>query len=93
MCREPDWAMQKKNGCVTLRYFTLLKFDAGVDINEFPNLKKWFDKIYARPAVKKGLEVPKKGALVDKMTNEDDYKKAYSDAQEIISKAKSAAGR
>ncbi len=29
-----------------------------VDLNEFPNVKRWFDEIAARPAVKKGMAVP-----------------------------------
>lgn len=29
-----------------------------VDLNEFPNVKRWFDAIGARPAVKKGMAVP-----------------------------------
>ena len=29
----------------------------GVDINEYPNVKRWFDAISDRPAVKRGLEV------------------------------------
>lgn len=32
---------------------------AGVDINEFPNLQKWEEMMYARPGVKKGGDVPK----------------------------------
>ena len=29
----------------------------GVNIDDFPNVKRWFDSIDARPAVKRGLEV------------------------------------
>lgn len=32
---------------------------AGIDIDEFPNVKKWEDMMSARPAVKKGGDVPK----------------------------------
>jgi GST-like protein len=28
------------------------------DLNEFPNVKRWFDAISARPAVQKGMNVP-----------------------------------
>jgi GST-like protein len=30
------------------------------DLAEFPNLKRWYDEIAARPAVERGLNVPKK---------------------------------
>jgi GST-like protein len=30
----------------------------GIDLADFPNVKRWFDAIAERPAVKKGLEVP-----------------------------------
>jgi GST-like protein len=29
-----------------------------VDLNDFPAVKRWFDKLYERPAVKKGMAVP-----------------------------------
>jgi GSH-dependent disulfide-bond oxidoreductase len=29
----------------------------GVDMNEFPNARRWFDEISVRPAVKRGLQV------------------------------------
>ena len=31
-----------------------------VDLNEFPNVKRWFDAIGARPAVQRGMDVPKR---------------------------------
>ena len=33
---------------------------AGVDVDDLPNLKRWMDKIAARPAVQKGVLVPGK---------------------------------
>jgi glutathione S-transferase len=33
-------------------------FWAGVDIEEFPYLVKWVERIEARPATKRGLDVP-----------------------------------
>jgi GST-like protein len=30
----------------------------GIDLADFPHVKRWFEAIAARPAVKKGLEVP-----------------------------------
>ena len=37
-----------------------LRFEwQGVALEEFPNARRWFDAIMARPAVKRGLELPK----------------------------------
>jgi GST-like protein len=30
----------------------------GVELEEFPNVKRWYDEIRARPAVRKGYDVP-----------------------------------
>ena len=31
---------------------------AGINIDDFPNLKKWEERMWARPAVQKGANVP-----------------------------------
>jgi GST-like protein len=28
----------------------------GISLDEFPNVKRWFETIYARPAVKQGMD-------------------------------------
>ena len=33
---------------------------AGVELDEFSNLKKWVDRIAQRPAAEKGINIPKK---------------------------------
>jgi GST-like protein len=30
-----------------------------VDLNDFPGVKRWFDQISVRPAVQRGMAVPK----------------------------------
>jgi GSH-dependent disulfide-bond oxidoreductase len=42
----------------------------GVDLAEFPNVKRWFDAIDARPAVKRGVQV-----LADRRKPIDDKEK------------------
>ena len=38
-----------------------LRYDwQNMDLNDFPNVKRWFDEISARPAVQRGLDVPKR---------------------------------
>ena len=46
---------------------------AGVDIDEFPNLKKWEEMISERAAVKKGCDVPKPMKIKERM-NQDPKK-------------------
>jgi GST-like protein len=31
-----------------------------VKLEEFPNVKRWYDQISERPAVKRGMEIPKR---------------------------------
>lgn len=31
-----------------------------VDLNDFPNVKRWYDEIGTRPAVRRGMDVPKR---------------------------------
>ena len=60
---------------------------AGVDIDEYPNLSKWVKKIAARPAVQKGLSVPKRSDLVDLLNDDSKRKQTLQDALEKIKKA------
>jgi len=40
---------------------------ATIDLNEFPKVKAWMEKILERPAVKKGLDVPEKNTFLEMM--------------------------
>lgn len=46
-------------GWVNVAYF------AGVDLTKFPNLNKWWERIDARPAVKKGTGVPSESKITN----------------------------
>jgi glutathione S-transferase len=48
---------------------------SGIDISEFPELSKWVDRINERAAVNKGLNVPEKFTLKERMKD-----KASADA-------------
>jgi glutathione S-transferase len=40
---------------------------AGVDIDEFPNVKAWEERLTARPAIDKGKDIPKKLQIKERM--------------------------
>lgn len=40
---------------------------AGVEVNGFKHLKAWLDRINARPAIQKGLDVPEPFEMKKKM--------------------------
>ena len=59
---------------------------AGVDIEEFPNLKKWEEMLYARPAVKKGCDVPKPLKIKEMLKDKEEMEKhAKQGSQWIVS--------
>ena len=51
-------------------------------MDDKPNLKAWFDKISARPAVQRGLDVPETNKFKS-MTKEDE-EKAVAEAQKFM---------
>ena len=69
---------------------TIWLYIAGIDIKAFPHMWKWVQKIYERPAVKKGLVVPARPKTLDNLDNEEEYKKTLEEALDIIAKADAA---
>lgn len=54
---------------------------AGVNIEEFPNVKAWEEKLTARPGVDKGKDIPKKLNVKEKIKDPkfaDEYAKKAS---------------
>lgn len=47
-------------GVADIKTFGWVRFAnfTGIDLDEFPKLNAWFERIGARPAVKRGLSVP-----------------------------------
>ncbi|KAJ4295057.1 hypothetical protein N0V90_007065 [Kalmusia sp. IMI 367209] len=54
---------------------------AGVEIDDFPNVKAWWERILARPAVQKGLAVPSKSPF-----GNDTYLQRLKDDKEFAEK-------
>lgn len=66
---------------------------AGVDLTQFPNLYKWWERIWARPAVKKGVSVPSEPSITNeayqrRLKEEDGFKDKEDELKEICRKAK-----
>ena len=61
-------------------WVNVLRF-SGVEIDDFPNVKKWADRISARPAVQKGLAIPSKSSFAN-----DAYAQRLKDDKEYAEK-------
>jgi glutathione S-transferase len=48
---------------------------AGIDIDEFPHLKAWEEKLAARPGVEKGRHVPDRHTIKDDLKNKEELEK------------------
>jgi len=57
---------------------------AGLDINEFPNLKKWEEMLEQRPAMQKGRDVPTQHRGKFLPENEEEMEKKAAEAREWI---------
>lgn len=74
-------------GWVNVAYF------AGVDLEAFPHLHQWWEKVAARPAVKKGLAVPSPPGITnepfkEKLKTDEEFRKKNEELQNLLTKAK-----
>ena len=70
----------------------ILRF-SGIELDNFPNLKAWWERVLARPAVQRGLNIPSKSsfgndAYLQKLKDEKEY-----DAEEMREKREREARR
>jgi glutathione S-transferase len=70
---------------------------SGVDLESFPNLKKWWERILARPAVQRGLEIPSKSGFgndtyIQKMKDDAEFAEKEHKLAEQIKAAKEQYG-
>ena len=57
-----------------------------VNLDEFPNVRRWFDDIKSRPAVRKGIEVGKEQRNFGKAITKDGLKTMFGQDSKSISK-------
>lgn len=63
--KDTDYLVGNKYSIADIASFgwvNILRF-SGIDLDAFPNLKAWWERIVARPAVQKGLAIPQKGSF------------------------------
>lgn len=66
---------------------------AGVDLEAFPNLHQWWERINARPAVQKGVSVPSPPGITNapfkqKLKDDSEFRQKHEELQDIMKKAK-----
>ncbi|GAB7346459.1 hypothetical protein MBLNU457_5151t1 [Dothideomycetes sp. NU457] len=71
-----------------------VSYFAGIDLKQFPNVYKWWERINARPAVKKGLSVPSEPGITNepymkKLQDDEETQKKDKELHEHLDKAKS----
>ncbi|CAK1364507.1 unnamed protein product [Cercospora beticola] len=65
---------------------------AGVNLENFPNLYKWWERINARPAVKRGVAIPEESSLTNeaykrRLKEEDGFKEKEDELGNLLKKA------
>ncbi|KAF7860832.1 hypothetical protein EAF04_008350 [Stromatinia cepivora] len=78
-------------GWVNISYF------GGVDLAKFPSLEKWWERINARPAVKKGTAIPSESKFVNepfqrRLKEEPEFKESEEKLTDFANKAKEQYG-
>jgi len=70
---------------------------AGVNLDRFPNLHKWWERISARPAVQRGTAIPSESKLVNqaykkRLTDEEGFREKEDELKSLADKAKEQYG-
>jgi glutathione S-transferase len=85
---------------LTLRCRTVASFSwvnvayfAGVDLSQFPNVERWWERIHARPAVQRGTSVPSESknsntAYKSRMKEEPEFQQKEAELKDSCEKAK-----
>jgi glutathione S-transferase len=63
---------------------------AGIDIDEFPHLKAWEERMAARPGVEKGRHVPDKHTIKELLKDKAEVEKRAAEAREWVQRGMAA---
>jgi len=68
-------------------------YAGGIDLSQFPHVEKWWQRIFDRPAVQKGLAVPSLSkfgntAYLKRLEEEPEFKEQEDQLKEALNKAK-----
>jgi glutathione S-transferase len=70
---------------------------SGVELEQFPNVKAWWERIFSRPAVERGLSIPSKPGIgndgfLQKMKDDKEFAEKEHAMQKKIQEAKEQYG-
>lgn len=77
-------------------WVNILRF-SGVELDNFPNLLAWWERIVARPAVQNGLAIPRKSPFgndtyLQRLKDDEEFAKSEKELKETIAAAKEKYG-
>jgi glutathione S-transferase len=94
-----DWLVGDKYSIADIANFSWVNvaYFAGVDLAQFPNLYKWWERINARPAVQKGTAIPSPSPFTNdayqrRLKEEPEFKQKEDELKELADKAKEQYG-
>jgi glutathione S-transferase len=67
---------------------------SGINLDQFPNVQKWWERVEARPAVQKGLEIPNgpsafgNRGVQQKIRDDPESAEKHKEFQELVQKSK-----
>jgi glutathione S-transferase len=84
--KEKEWIVGDKFTIVDIAHFSWIEnaFFAGVDIAQFPSLQAWVERVQARPAVQRGMNVPSPSKQRSSLSDTKAVKEFASKAKDWI---------
>ena len=93
--KDNDYLVGNKYSIADIANFSWVNvaYFAGIDLDGFPNLYKWWERINARPAVQRGIAIPSppafsNGVWHDKLKNDPEFAQKNEELHDLLKKAK-----